>query len=145
MKRLTLLLFIVILFSKSLSAQYVPSDHSSFIGISSGTNSENYIRLEHEIRDKYILLQTSVFWSPEDYGIQYKTGVGYVGEKFRIYGYIPYLNFSLKEMSYNTPFGIEAFFEEGMFQSSIHLDIYTSGIIIVPSVRIRYRLTKFRF
>ena len=128
----------------SMSNRYIPSNHATFVGVSVGTNLENYVRIEHDVRDHFMILQASLYAGPEDYGIQYKMGAGYVGDKWRIYGYMPYFNYSLKDHGYNTPFSVEAFFHEDSFQASLNLDIYTAGVVLVPSVRIRYRIFKFK-
>lgn len=96
------------------------------------------------MRDSWALLQLSTYVGINGYGLQYKLGAGYVGDRFRVYGYLPYFNLSLTDRGYNTPFGVESFYDFGKWQTSLNLDIYTQGTVIVPSIRVRYKIFKFK-
>jgi hypothetical protein len=137
---------LLIQLSLVLNAQYRPSDHSTYLTASVGSLGENYVRLEHDVTDSWAILQGSIQAGPNGFGLQYKLGAGYVSldRKIRVYGYLPYFNYSFTGKGYNTPFGIEVFLWNNRIQASTNLDIYTQGIAIIPSVRIRYQLTKFK-
>lgn len=142
-----LVLALSLLFSFSVKAQkYIPSDHADYIGISAGTLGENYLRWEHSVTDRYVLLQASLQGGPSGLNLQYKLGVGYAprGSKIRAYIFMPYFNLSLREMKYNTPFSAEGFYDYKRWQASLNLDIYTQGTAVVPSIRAKYRILKFR-
>lgn len=142
------LAFIGMLLAFCSSAQIVrPSDHADFLTLSVGTLGEQYVRYEHDVTDKYILLQASAYAGVHGYGIQYKLGAGYApkGSKVRAYIFLPYFNMNFSEKGYNTPFAAEIFLDQGRFQGSVNFDVYPLGVLVVPSARIRYRFAKYRF
>ena len=125
---------------------WVKSDHAMYVGVSGGIQGEDYLRLEHSITDSYILMQISLQANQSNVIFQYKTGLGYAPKhsKFRAYVFMPYLNLNLTEMGYNTPFCVEAFYDKGPWQASLNLDIYTQGTVLVPSIRAKYRILRFK-
>jgi hypothetical protein len=129
-----------------IKKKWVKSDHAIYTGVSIGTLGEQYLRAEYEVTEAYMILQASFQVGPQGLGVQYKMGAGYAPKDspFRIYAYIPYFNMSIDEMGYNTPFCIEAFYGRGKLQGSVNIDIYTEGVVLVPSIRVRYRLIKFK-
>lgn len=133
---------------KAQSSQRVlPSDHADYLGVSIGTLGEQYVRYEHDVTDKYVLLQASAYAGLNGYGVQYKLGAGYAPAKSKVRAYIflPYMNMSFKDFGYNTPFAAEVFYDLKKIHLSAHFDIYPLGTLIVPSARVRWRLAKYRF
>jgi hypothetical protein len=132
--------------SLSVRAQYTPSNHADYLGVSIGTMGENYVRWEHSVTDKYVLLQGSIQAGENGLFLQYKLGVGYAPKfsRFRAYCFMPYFNLDLQKMSYNTPFSVEAFYDMGRWEVSLNLDIYPKGTMVIPSIRAKYRLFRFR-
>lgn len=145
-----LIIGISLLVSSLSYGQYKPSDHSTFATLSVGSRGENYIRIEHDIRDDWVMAQTAILAGPEGAGFQFKVGAcktfvfgGYEKSHiFRWYLYFPYLNWSFTKGGYNTPFCTEIFYGRRQFQGSVNFDIYKNAVI--PSVRFRCRLVKFK-
>lgn len=137
----------ILLVSLTVRGQVLPSDHADYAEISVGTQGEYRLRVAHEVTDKYMILQASAYVGLHgQYGLQYKMGIGYApqGSKFRAYVFIPYFNMSLNEHAYNSPFCAEFFYWTGKLQTSVNVDVYTKGTVVVPSIRLRYQITKFR-
>ena len=107
-----------------------------YITPSFGTQEEQYIRAELEIRESFIILQGSYQTNLKDKSnIQCKFGFGYNYNNFGMYVYLPYLNYSIKETGYSTPFCAELFYKRAL---SLNLDVYKNTI--VPSFRFKIRI-----
>lgn len=143
---LTFLLLTLYVKAQKSSHPWEPSDHADYVGLSIGTLGENYLRWEHSVTDRNVILQASLQVGPSGVNLQYKLGIGYAPKesKIRAYVFLPYFNLSLAKRGYNTPFCSEIFLDYKRWQASLNLDIYTLGTTVIPSIRAKYRIFKFR-
>lgn len=123
-------LTVILLFLSSLCYSQVTHSVKITGGTTWGTHDEVYYRVACNVTEDYIILQTAYLTNFDEHYLQAKLGFGIVKPKWRLYAYLPYLNYSITESGYNTPMCFEFFYGNNF---SINWDIYSD--YIVPSLR----------
>lgn len=101
-----------------------------------GTQGEQYLRAELEIKESFVIMQGSYQTNFTDNNFQLKMGFGHSG-KVSYYVYLPYLNMRINgedKWKYSTPFSGEVFWKS----LSLNIDVYKKEII--PSLRFKIRI-----
>lgn len=135
MKNVILILFFI---SPSILFGQPPSTNL-YGGLNMGLKKQVYLNTTLEHKDQYMLVQISYlgnFYS-EDF-LNLKMGFRVLNLKknqIEWYLYAPYLNFSIREKAYNTPFSTELFYKETL---SLNFDVYKNGVY--PSFRWRIKI-----
>ncbi len=103
-----------------------------YLGFSKGTHNQNYLRIHIEQKVSFTRIEVSYLTDFNEQYIQVKEGFGGEIGKWGFYGYIPFMNFSVKERKFNTPFSFEVFYSD---YASLNFDIYKD--VTIPSIRIK--------
>lgn len=101
-----------------------------------GTQGEQYLRAELELKESFVILQGSYQTNFTDNNFQLKMGFGHRG-KVSYYVYLPYLNLRVSgedKWKYQTPLSGEIFWKS----LSLNIDTYKDKII--PSLRFKIRV-----
>jgi len=107
-----------------------------YITPSFGTQGEQYVRTEFEVRESFVILQGSYQTNFNDKNnFQLKLGFGYNYNDFGFYAYVPYMNYSIEKVGYNTPLSVEFFYRKTV---SLNIDGYKN--VVIPSLRFKIRI-----
>lgn len=138
-----LLLFPTFAFGQ-LADNYNEDQYSTYITPSVGTQGETYLRAEIENTLAFGMMQASVQTNIERTNLQLKLGFGWNQKDWRLYIFMPYLNYSVDERRYNTPFCAEGFWNprsRWVPQIALNIDVYKNSV--VPSLRAKMLINRF--
>lgn len=114
-------------------------DRTLFSGLTVGTESEIFFilggSLESNFKKIVVRYELNYLTNFGDNRLQVKLGCGYKNNDWKVFIYLPYMNFNVEQIGYNTPLCSEIFYKDFL---SLNLDVYKNTV--VPSIKIKMLL-----
>lgn len=137
------------MYSINLKAQY--DLQGIFIGPTIGMYPEQSIRLQMDQQWKWVRQEYAIQVNIRgEVNVHAKMGFGVNTKRWDVFGYLPYLNYNLDTMNYNTPLSFEFFYKKRRTREwydkpwfpyiTLCFDVYRDKMIAM--IRFKYRILK---